>query len=204
MALRQKQSVTIELDGSKQRFECYVRFVDGALTVLGQLGGVAPELSEKLTPGSLGYLISNEDGVRVALRGVATTAPEGARGFAFVVIDADSLPDRRGAPRTPLATTARVRPIGADGGAGAAEIETVTVDLSQGGALIEGREGLELGSRLAIELYFEGFPAPVQCEGLVVRRVRTQLGIKYTRLEERDRARLAVLLVHHQRRLRTR
>ena len=53
--------------------------------------------------------------------------------------------------------------------------------------------------RLAIELYFEGFPAPVQGEALVVRRVRTHLGIKYTRLEERDRARLAVLLLHHRR-----
>lgn len=198
MVLRQKQSVTITLDGSEQRFDCYVRFVDGALTVLGQLGGVAPELIEKLTPGSLGYLISNEDGVRVALRGVATTAPEGARGLAFVVIDADSLPDRRGAPRIPLATTARVRPIGADGAEGT-QIETFTVDLSLGGALIEGREGLEPGLRLAIELYFEGFPAPVQGEALVVRRVRTHLGIKYTRLEERDRARLAVLLLHHRR-----
>ena len=121
--------MTITLDGSEQRFDCYVRFVDGALTVLGQLGGVAPELNGMLTPGSLGYLISNEDGVRVALRGIATTAPDGARGLAFVVINADSLPDRRGAPRTPLATTARVRSLGADGGAEGAQIETIAVDV---------------------------------------------------------------------------
>ncbi len=202
VVLEPKQSVTITLDGSDRRFDCYVRFVEGPLAVLGQLGGVVPELSEQLSPGALGYLTSSEGGTPVALRGVATTAPEGSGGLAFVMIDAYTVPERRGAPRIPLATRVRARPIGAAGGAHDAQIETHTVDLSLGGALIEGREGLEVGAQLALELHFEGFPAPVQCEGQVVRRARTQLGIRYTKIGERDRARLAVILVDHQRKLR--
>jgi PilZ domain len=200
--LQPKQSVTVKLDDVETPFDCFVRSVAGAITTLGQLGGVAPALQERLTPGSLGFLMwRGLDGGRIALRGVATATPDGAPGLAFVVIEALGPFERRGAPRIPLATTARVLPIGLHEREAEAPIETITADLSLSGGLIEGREGLEIGALLRVDLCFDGLPSPIECEATIVRESHGRLGIRFTSMDERHRARLAIMLAHHRRRM---
>jgi PilZ domain len=199
--LQPKQSVTVKLDGGDARFDCYVRSVAGPITNLGQMGGVVPALRERLTPGSLGYLTwRSPDGGRMALRGVATTAADGGSGLAFVVIEELDLLERRSEPRLALATIARFREIDRHGVAADTVIESITADLSLGGVLVEERDGLEVGARFQLELSFDGFPAPVECEALIVRQAPGHFGIKFTRIDERHRARLAVMLAHYRRR----
>src|SRR5512142_495874 len=122
-----------------RQFECYVRSVDGAIATLGQLGGVAPELRERLSPGSTGYVISHDAGGRLALRGVATLDPDGGDGFAFVLLDGLAPEERRGAQRTPLPAAVQITGISDD--SADAPTETMTVDISQSGALLERRTG---------------------------------------------------------------
>ncbi len=181
------------------RFDCYVRSIDGAIATLGQVGGIAEELRERLSPGAAGYVMSKDAGTPVALRGVATVVPEGVDVFAFVVLDGVGVTERRAAPRTPLGATALIA--GAGGDPSEVAITTVTVDISQSGALLERRTGLTMGARFPLVLVFDGFPAPVQCEAEVVRDTLTHVGVRFTKIDERDRARLAVILADSRRRL---
>jgi hypothetical protein len=72
--------------------------------------------------------------------------------------------------------------------------------LSLGGALIDRRPGLRVGTQCRIELFFDLLPDPLLLEALVVRETPTQLGIRCTDVEEAARVRLADILVGHQRR----
>jgi PilZ domain len=180
-------------------FACFVRAVDGAVATLSQLGGVAPALAERLGQGATGYLMRTDSGARLALRGVATPAPDGGDGFAFVVLDGLAPQERRGAPRTPVVASAQIT--GVSGDPSHAGTETVTVDISQSGALLERRTGLDVGVRIALALVFEDFPAPVQCEAEVVRDTLTHVGVVFRTIDERNRARLAVILSQYRRRL---
>jgi PilZ domain len=187
------------LDGTEARFDCYVRAVDGAVATLGQLGGVVAELNERLSPGAIGFAVTHDGGGQLALRGVATLAPDGVDGFSFVVLDGLTPAERRGAPRTPLGAVVNIH--GVSGDPSHAGTTTVTADISQSGALLERRTGLDLGVRVALELVFDGFPAPVHSEAEVVRDTLTHVGVKFTTIDERDRARLAVILAHNRRQL---
>jgi PilZ domain len=189
--------VAINLDGAEDRIDCYVKSVTGAVATLGRFGGLPLELRRALSPGLLGYLTFSFDGEPVALRGVATVdcAPE--PDFAFVGLDGIKMPERRSDVRVNLATVARVCTIADDGHAIAEPIETVTLDLSLGGVLIERRQRMGIGPLVRVDLYFGADPTPVSCSGKVARLTITHMGVKFIEMQEADRVRLAGILSQH-------
>jgi PilZ domain len=198
--VKPKQLVTINLDGRADRYQCFVRSVVGTMAILGQFGGIDPGLRARLNPGSLGYLAVAQEGLQLALRGVLTTAPDDSDSVAFVMLDADSLPERRRQERIKVVTVARVRLIDYTGADQPAEIETVTADVSVGGALIEARPGLDIGAYMLVDLCFPGFAEPVHCKAKIVRQAGDRIGVQFIDIDERHRARLSVILAHCRRR----
>jgi hypothetical protein len=191
--------VAINLDGAEERIDCYVKSVTGAIATLGRFGGIPPELRAALSPGLLGYLTFSYDGDTVALRGVATAdcAPE--PDFGFVGLDGIKMPERRSDARVAFATVARVCTIDDDGIEILQPVETVTLDLSLGGALVERRQRMGIGPLVRVELYFGADPMPVSCLGKVARLTITHMGVKFTEMQEADRVRLASVIREHER-----
>jgi hypothetical protein len=191
--------VTVNLDEGGGRIDCYVRSVDGPVATLGHLAGIVPLLRRRLSPGSLGYLTFSHNGTQIAVRGVATVDCVREPDLAFVGLDGNMLPERRTDQRVELVTTARVHVVDADGTAMPDPIETLTADLSLGGALIERRPGLVAGSRLHLDLCFGAFPA-VHCEAVLARHTSAYVAVKFIEMQEADRLRLAGVLAGQRRR----
>ena len=135
----------------------------------------------------------------VALRGVASVAYKAGSELDFVVIDGVQLPDRRTAERVPLTVFARLSHLDSDGNV-QAPTDTVTSNVSVSGALLERRGEVDERSRLRIEMFFAGEPAPVCREAVFARQTDTHVGVKFTDTQEADRVRLAGILFRHQRR----
>jgi len=186
--------VTINLDGDEPRIECFVRSVAAPVATLGHFGRISPDLRRRLSPGLLGYLTFSHDGMPVALRGVATVDCVGEPDLGFVALDGVKLPERRMAPRVELATTAHVFTLEPDGASASKAIETVTADISLGGALLERRSRIGLAAKLRVELYFGVFPMPVRCEAEVVRQTITHVGVRFIEMPDADRVRLKGIL----------
>jgi PilZ domain len=80
----------------------------------------------------------------------------------------------------------------------AATVETLTADLSLGGALLERRQALGDGREWLIELFPSG-PSPIRCHAVLARETPTQLGVAFLDMSDSDRIRLAGILADHQR-----
>jgi hypothetical protein len=192
------QAVDIHLDAKAggwegEWIECRVGSVLGPVATLTALGGVAPELRERLTRGSLGFLSFQYHGAPIALRGVVTLAVSGSENLEFVVIDGVQMAERRTAARMALLTPVRAACLDAAGVVTAA-VATVTADLSMGGALLTRRPGLGDGPRWQIELCLPGDPLPVRCDAVLVRETPTHAGVKFVNMQEADQLRLAAVL----------
>ena len=202
--LRPRESVAINLDGAQDQLDCYVKSVNGAVATLGRFGGLPPQLRAALSPGLLGYLSFSFDGERVALRGVATVDCATEPDFAFVGLDGIKMPERRNVHRLWIArvdhaTRAAVCTIGDDGLGITEPLETVTVDLSLGGVLVERRQRMGIGPLIRIDLFFGVDPNPVRCTGKVARLTVTHMGIRFVEMQESDRIRLAAILRRQER-----
>jgi hypothetical protein len=70
--------------------------------------------------------------------------------------------------------------------------ETTSINLSGGGFMISGREGLRLGEVCTFTLHLTGEPevAPLEVDGTVVREMSGGLGIEITVIEDEERERL--------------
>jgi hypothetical protein len=195
--LKPGQKATVALDESGDDIDCRVASVVGSIAKLSAPSEIDLETSAQLSPGSLGYLTFTHDAGLVALRGVARAAPKVEGEVDFVVIDGIHLPERRGAERTPLARLVRVHPAGTDG-SDAPTIDTVTADLSLGGAMLARRAGLREGAEIALDL-FVGADAhsPVRCQASVVRGTPTHVGVRFKDMSEADQILLAGFLADH-------
>jgi hypothetical protein len=198
--LSPRESVTINLDGASAKIECFVRSVEGPIAGLRHLGELDPELRELLSPGSLCYMTFADRGVPVAVRGVATVNCAEGFDLAFLDLDAAELPERRKDVRVDLATRASLCVLNSDGSPQAVPTETVTTDISMGGALVGFSTPLELGARVRVDLHFTLFPTPIRCFAVVVRQTRTHVGVRFSEMPESDRVRLAGIIAEQERR----
>jgi PilZ domain len=77
-------------------------------------------------------------------------------------------------------------------GVGGWTAETTTINVSGGGFMISGTEGLRMKDVCSFTLHLDGEreAGPLECDGQVVRQTAGGLGISITTLEEEERERL--------------
>ncbi len=95
--------------------------------------------------------------------------------------------ERRANTRVALRAPVRAVPLAADGPA--RPVETATIDLSLGGALLENRPGIGEGP-WQIELFLPGDPDPMRCLAVLVRRAGGHLGVAFGEVGDDDLLRL--------------
>jgi PilZ domain-containing protein len=188
------QNVTVVLDGEADGIHCTVGSVAGSVATLAYPGELAPDLLERLLPGTLGLLVFEHRDFPVALRGAACADP-GSPTLEFVVLDGVQLPERRIAERIPLAMPVRVRVHTApDEGSPVGVIETVSSDLSITGVLLERRPGLGEGPLWKVELVVAGDERPICCDVTVARRTSTHIGVAFVQMPDAEQDRLTDIL----------
>lgn len=188
--LRQHQPVTITLDDSSAVLEGTLDRVAGPVARLRSLRELAKDVKARLRVGSLGYLVFEHGGAPVGLRGVAT-ADQKPRAVDFVVVDGVQVAERRGAERVPLIARTRLfDPVGAASEA----IETVTANVSLGGAMLTLRPGVPVNGDLQLELFVGAGADPIRCCASVVRRTPTHVGVRFVDLADADQIRLATVI----------
>ncbi len=213
--------VELDDDVEDHRLDCLVAEVSGSLASLTHAEGLDPRLLRRLGSGAPGYLVFLHNGAEIALHGVAAAAASRASVIDFVVVDGVQVRERRRGRRVPFVTRARLFPTDlgpADAGAagptdagetdaGAAgptdagetgndqqAIETFTLDLSEGGALLRWRPEFAEHRRYRIELFFAADPRPVRCEAVRARQTDAGVGVQFGHLEGSHQARLAAIL----------
>jgi hypothetical protein len=189
--LKPQQRVEIHVEGGDQPIVCRVASVEGSVATLAGVGSIGAELLASFTPAGLGYLVFEHRGTMTALKGIATVSATEGPELAFVVTDGVQLPERRSNGRVQLAIPARLSRSGVnpDG----VYIETSTADVSTTGVLVERRLGLEADGEFTLELLL-GPDAPIRCGARVARRTPTHVGMRFTDMQDADRARLAGLI----------
>jgi hypothetical protein len=197
--LTPNQSVTIELDaefeGELETLVCRVGSVHGPVATLAPSSEIAGRVKERLTPGSLGFMVFRHNGAPVGLRGVVREAPTDEQTVEFVVIDGIQVTERRNAERVAMITPVRAISDGGD-----EVVHTVTANLSLGGALLTRRPGLGDGPQWRLGVSIPGDPSPIRCEATMARMTPTHIGVRFAGMSEADSIRLAGALADHQRR----
>src|SRR5437870_5199957 len=116
--LVQNQHVTIELDaefeGALDTLVCRIGSVHGPVATLAPANAIADRARERLTPGSLGFMVFRHHGTPVGLRGVVRADPTDEQNVEFVVIDGIQVAERRNAERVAMITPVRAIPEGSD------------------------------------------------------------------------------------------
>ncbi len=95
--------------------------------------------------------------------------------------------ERRAAPRVALETSVRAVLVGDDGRA--APVETVTIDLSMGGALLKSHPALGAGP-WQLQLFLPRDPEPLRCSAKLARETRAGVGVAFTDVRDADLLRL--------------
>jgi hypothetical protein len=194
-----QQAVTLELDavdeGPVEALRCLVGGVQGPVATLASLDEVQPDVAERLTTGLFGFMLFTHNGSPIGLRGVIRSAPHNRELVEFVVIDGIQVAERRTAER--IAMIAPVRATATDVGT---EVQTVTANLSLGGALLTRRPGLGEGPQWKLQVSLPGDPNPVRFDATTARITPTHIGVRFDDVDEADRIRLAGALADHQRR----
>jgi hypothetical protein len=193
--LSPRQPAAIALDGSPNQIQCSVDQVGGPVARLRAGVDLAGELTTRLDRGALAYLVFEHDNAPVALRGVATR-PKEPRAIDFVVIDGVQVAERRIAERVPLIARARLTD---PARTGADPVETVTSNLSLGGAMLAWRHEAPSRSGLELELFLGPDAGPVRAAVSVARRTATHLGLRFDEIADADRIRLAGLIAERAR-----
>ena len=103
--------------------------------------------------------------------------------------------ERRANSRVDLRAPVRATPLAAEGVA--RTIETVTIDLSLGGALLENRPGIGDGP-WQIELSLPGQIDPVRCLAVRVRMAGGHVGVAFGEVGDADLLRLDAAIARHQ------
>jgi methyl-accepting chemotaxis protein len=103
--------------------------------------------------------------------------------------------ERRANTRVALSAPVRALLLAADGSP--RPVETATIDLSLGGALLERRPGIGEGP-WQIELFLPGEPDPVRCLAVLVRLAGGHLGVAFGEVGDADLLRLDGAIARHQ------
>jgi hypothetical protein len=193
--LVENQAVTVQLDSQACCIDCAVGTVCSPVAMLAPIAQITPGLQESLTVGALGFLTFEFRGSLIALRGAARTIYGGAA-LEFVVVDGVQMTDRRSAPRVRLQTPVHATPKAERGVSGLA-VETVTVDLSIGGALLTRRPGLGHGP-WRMELFLPDDTIAVRCAAVLARQTPNHLAIKFSEIPAADLVRLAGVIADHE------
>ncbi|MGA2010025.1 MAG: methyl-accepting chemotaxis protein, partial [Solirubrobacteraceae bacterium] len=157
--------------------------------VTTQSAGVAASIEQTSTTlASVGEATRRIDETVAAQR--AATEQSGAT-LAAATERLVAIAERRAATRVELHAAVRAVLESDDGSAPA--VETMTVDLSVSGALLESRPGLGDGP-WHITLHLPGGSAPVRCSAAAVRRAGGHVGVAFGHLSAADRARLATVI----------
>jgi methyl-accepting chemotaxis protein len=104
--------------------------------------------------------------------------------------------ERRANTRVDLRARVRALLLAADGAA--RPVETATLDLSLGGALLENRPGIGEGP-WQIELFLPGDELPVRCLAVLVRKAGGHLGVAFGEVGDADLLRLDAAIARHHR-----
>ncbi len=195
--LRPGQRVTVELDDDAvdHRVDCLVADVFASTASLTHDEALDPRLRDRLGSGAPGYLVFSHHGAEIGLHGVAVAPPSRVSVIDFVVVDGVQIRDRRGGRRVQFVTRARMFPTDTDAaGSQPQAIETFTLDLSEGGALLRYRPEFAEHRRYTIELFFAADPVPIRCEATYARQTDAGIGVRFGHLDAGDRARLAEVL----------
>jgi hypothetical protein len=195
--LATEKLATLDLDDGAGVLECVVVGVAGPWAQLRATDPIEECLRELLAAGLSGYLLFTHNGAPVGLRGVSRVDPNGPT-LDFVVIDGVQLPERRGVERAPVQLHARMFEFDEEGRELPA-VETETIDVSLGGALVEPNWGPAIGQRIRVELFLDSEPSALRTEAMVVRKTGANVALRFVRLTNADRDRLARLLAHHAR-----
>jgi hypothetical protein len=102
--------------------------------------------------------------------------------------------ERRANTRVALRAPVRALLLAADGSA--RPVETTTIDLSLGGALLEHRPAIGEGP-WQIELDLPGEADPVRCLAVLVRRAGGNLGVAFGEVSDADLLRLDATIARH-------
>jgi len=196
--LTPRQGVTLSLDGDEEVIDGQVLSVSGPVALLDCVDAAPIHLRARLSPGSMCMMAFTHHGKLVGLRGVVTAASEDLNQLAFIVADGVQVEERRLAERIALVIPVRIRTVTGPGAVEPPSVETVTVDISLGGALVERREGARTGPRFRLELYLGDDPVPVSTGADLVRATATHLGLRFIDIPALDRIRLASFLAEHQ------
>jgi PAS domain S-box-containing protein len=192
------QELTIALDseggyGDGELVDCVLERVRGPVATVAACGEVGARVRDRLRAGALAFLTFEHFGASVALRGAARAVSDGAA-IEFVVLDGVELAERRKGPRVALET--RVRAVLLADGVSAAAIDTLTADLSIGGALLKRQRGLGEGP-WQIELFLPGDRTPVRCAASLVRQTASHLSVAFAEIEDVDLIRLEKAVADH-------
>ena len=103
--------------------------------------------------------------------------------------------ERRANSRVDLRAPVRATPLAAEGAA--RTVETVTIDLSLGGALLENRPGIGEGP-WQIELSLPGETDPVRCLAVRARLAGGHVGVAFGEVGDADLLRLDAAIARHQ------
>ena len=201
--LAPNQAAAIDLEEAEESVPCTVVSVKGEIAILAVARPpVPPETLGLLAVGSPGYLAFSHRGALVGLRGLSRSIP-GRSEIAFCVTDGFHLPERRAAPRIPLATAATLAPLAADGVAASQPVATTTINVSNSGALLHCSSPLEFAAKLMLELSFGDDPVAIRTQAAIVRRTRDSLAVCFEEMTERDSERLGEFLIGYRAGMRT-
>jgi hypothetical protein len=167
---------------------CVVAALAGHVATLVRTVQIRRTTVERLRAGTPGFLLFSHDGRPVALRGALRAPAPDAAELDFVVIDGVQLPERRGQTRFRFQAAARLVP--RDGGS---PLHAVTGDLSLGGALLHLDQAPPVGE-FGLEISLGDGGEPLRLGAVTVRTVTGGAGVRFTAVEDGDRARLGRLL----------
>ncbi len=188
-----RQLVSLDVGGPEGRVDCRVGAITREQATLVPVGRLAEYTQAKLETECPCYLVFDDGGIPVGLRGAARAAGSGSQMF-FSVVDGVQLTQRRSAARVPIRAPTTLTPVAA-AGRSIDPVETVTVNLSLGGALIEVRPGMDDGPDWRFEVRPTEVPQGIAGLASLVRRTRTSVGVAFSEISESDRLRLATVLL---------
>ena len=170
---------------------CRLESAHGPLSTLSPQAELELGLRLRVRLGAQCFLVYEDAGGRVAVRGVALGA-EDSELIEFIPVDGAAAADRRSIPRVPIITPVAMSRMPAE--EHSRSVDTVTANLSAGGALLVRPSGLEPAPRWRIRLSLpDGAPAIV-CEAALTRAMGGHLGVSFTTIAEADQVRIVRLL----------
>ncbi|HET9074750.1 MAG TPA: PilZ domain-containing protein [Solirubrobacteraceae bacterium] len=170
---------------------CRLESVHGPLSTFAPEAGLDLSLRLRLELGAQCFLLYDDGAGRVAVRGVALGS-EATELIEFIPVDGVGAADRRSVPRVPIiagVSLSRIPPGGRE-----RPLDTVTANLSAGGALLVRPRDLEPAPRWQLRLRLPDAEAPIVCEAALTRVTASHLGVHFSTIAETDQVRIVRLL----------